>query len=311
MSVSIAEVLLFLLRLNGCIKSGKYTKRTFDLCPVYRKKYIMKQLEELTSSPLISVVTVSYNAVSTIEETILSVINQTYDNIEYIIIDGGSTDGTVDVIKKYEHRIAYWVSEPDKGIYDAMNKGIDRARGEWVNFMNADDWFYSLHIVKSVVSLRYDKYDVVYGCVNFLYNGYSKVIVPRQTPSKNNPMPFNHQSAFVRRRLLLEKHFDISFKFAADYNFFCKILPIANYCFYKEVIASYSLHGVSSSNGILVNLERIKSNPCLYNYYKYLLYFRNKLVKKILTFVGIKDLRNLIFKYGKVTKNNWNNRNII
>lgn len=80
--------------------------------------------------PLISVITVSYNAVLTIEQTILSVINQTYLNIEYIIIDGGSTDGTVNVIKKYADKIAYWVSESDKGIYDAMNKGIAYSHGE-------------------------------------------------------------------------------------------------------------------------------------------------------------------------------------
>ena len=88
---------------------------------------------------LISVVTVSYNAVSTIEQTILSVINQTYPHIEYIIIDGGSTDGTVDVIKKYADKITYWVSEPDKGIYDAMNKGLRRVRGDWCVFMNSGD----------------------------------------------------------------------------------------------------------------------------------------------------------------------------
>lgn len=91
----------------------------------------------MKNNPLISVVTVSYNAVLTIEQTILSVINQTYPHIEYIIIDGGSTDGTVDIIKKYANRIAYWVSKPDKGIYDAMNKGIRTAKGEWINFMNA------------------------------------------------------------------------------------------------------------------------------------------------------------------------------
>ena len=90
--------------------------------------------------PLISVITVSYNAVLTIEQTILSVINQTYLNIEYIIIDGGSTDGTVNVIKKYADKIAYWVSESDKGIYDAMNKGIAYSHGEYCNFINALTW---------------------------------------------------------------------------------------------------------------------------------------------------------------------------
>ena len=87
--------------------------------------------------PLITVVTICYNAVDTIEETIKSVIEQTYPNIEYIVIDGGSKDGTVDIIKKYQDKISYWVSEPDRGIYDAMNKGTMKANGRWINFMNS------------------------------------------------------------------------------------------------------------------------------------------------------------------------------
>ena len=95
---------------------------------------------------LISVITVCYNAENNLERTILSVLNQTYSNIEYIIIDGGSTDGTIDLIKKYADKITYWQSETDKGIYDAMNKGIQKATGEWINFMNAGDLFSSTTI---------------------------------------------------------------------------------------------------------------------------------------------------------------------
>ena len=89
----------------------------------------------------ISIITVSYNAVKTIEETINSVLNQSYSNIEYIIIDGGSRDGTVDIIKKYQDKINVWISEPDKGIYDAMNKGIKLAKGDWIGIINSDDCY--------------------------------------------------------------------------------------------------------------------------------------------------------------------------
>ena len=86
-------------------------------------------------APIISVITVCYNVASSIEKTMLSVLNQTYKNLEYIIIDGNSTDGTVDIIKRYAERLTFWISEPDNGIYDAMNKGIVKATGEFLIFM--------------------------------------------------------------------------------------------------------------------------------------------------------------------------------
>jgi glycosyltransferase involved in cell wall biosynthesis len=97
-----------------------------------RANGITKRSQE--NMPLIAVITVVRNGEKTLEQTILSAINQTYTNVEYIVVDGASTDGTLDIIRKYDDRIGYWVSEPDEGIYDAMNKGIDLATGEWINF---------------------------------------------------------------------------------------------------------------------------------------------------------------------------------
>ena len=98
----------------------------------------------------ISIVTVVFNDKKGLEKTIKNVSSQTYNNIEYIIIDGGSTDGTVDVIKKYESKISHWISEPDESHFDATNKGVDLATGQWINIMNAGDVFYSNDIVKEV-----------------------------------------------------------------------------------------------------------------------------------------------------------------
>ena len=104
-------------------------------------KTVFNEQQKGEGKPLISVITVVYNGEKYLEETIQSIINQTYDNVEYIIIDGGSTDGTVDIIKKYEDRIDYWVSEKDKGISDAFNKGVKVAKGDYINFQGDGDGF--------------------------------------------------------------------------------------------------------------------------------------------------------------------------
>ena len=107
--------------------------------------------------PLISIVTISYNAVNLIEKTILSVVEQDTADFEYIVIDGGSTDGTVEVIRKYENAISYWVSESDKGIFDAMNKALSVAKGDWVIFMNSGDCFYNNHVLSEIAIYMKDE----------------------------------------------------------------------------------------------------------------------------------------------------------
>ncbi len=161
----------------------------------------------------ISVVTVCYNAVDTIEETILSVINQTYPNVEYIIIDGGSTDGTVDIIKKYADRIAYWVSEPDRGIYDAMNKGIVAATGDYIIFINSEDILLNIPTDILRFSINMDLIGVC-GCIEC----EGKRII---APSYNFKMRFRnqipHQGMFYKRAEL--HSYDTQWKIVADYDF--------------------------------------------------------------------------------------------
>ena len=118
----------------------------------------------MIKKPLISIITAVYNGEKNLEETILSVINQTYDNVEFIIIDGSSTDGTIDIIKKYEDKIDYWISEKDSGIFDAMNKGILASKGDFINFMNAGDFFTRINLVSDVVNiLNSEEINLLYG----------------------------------------------------------------------------------------------------------------------------------------------------
>lgn len=168
----------------------------------------------------VSVITVCYNAIQDVEKTLQSVVGQSYPEIEYIVIDGGSTDGTINIIKKYANKIAYFVSEPDGGIYDAMNKGIRVATGEWINFMNAGDTFSSDTIISTVFGERYkEEVEVIYGDVYFTESHDSNYLQPaRPLNFLRRAMPFCHQSSFVKRKAL--KEFDEHFKICADYNYF-------------------------------------------------------------------------------------------
>lgn len=168
----------------------------------------------------VSVVTVCYNVEDILEDTIKSVVSQTYDDVEYIIIDGASKDGTIDIIKKYSDKIAYWISEPDKGIYDAMNKGILAATGDYIIFMNAGDKFVDTGVLDKVsVYLNGDA--VVTGRWRRCYaNGSKKNGLPANLSRFETDMPICHQATFVNLQYHKKNLFDTSYRFSADYKFF-------------------------------------------------------------------------------------------
>jgi glycosyltransferase involved in cell wall biosynthesis len=211
--------------------------------------------------PLLSVITIVYNNKQLIESTILSVLNQEYKNIEYIIVDGGSTDGTVKIIKKYKDDIAVLISEPDGGIYDAMNKGIKLATGEWVNFMNAGDAFYSNKTCNIVANeIKTTATDIIYGdfiAINHL-NNTELLIKAKPLSAIYKGMIFCHQSVFIKRKLISNYPFDTKYIIAADYN---QILSLyhakAKFYSINTPISRISIHGTSYSNTKTI-IEKMK-----------------------------------------------------
>ena len=193
----------------------------------------------------ISVITVSLNSVKTIERTIRSVIKQNYDNIEYIIIDGGSTDGTTDIIRKYNNFISYWISEPDNGLYDAMNKGMRISTGDYINFLNSDDWYQRDAINNIVKHIEKSEADVVFGNIVHVYSNRRVFMNPRPLEYMYWCIPFNHQATFMRNTK--EKWFDTRLRIAADYKMLYELYMEQKVFHYAPyTVANFSVDGLSS-----------------------------------------------------------------
>lgn len=240
----------------------------------------------METKPLVSIITVSYNTVNTIEQTILSVINQTYSNIEYIIIDGGSTDGTIEIIKKYADRISYWISEPDKGIYDAMNKGVLKATGDYVQYLNASDTIYKNTTIEDIVNhllLKSVKSDVIYGDIIFKKEFGLFHLEPSDLNNFINAFPIYHPSSWVKKEVLKNNMFDTSFTIAADFKLF-RDLYYKGYTFYNVPLIFTIFEAIEgiSSTAVYKNwienqkiIEKDKGFVWILNKYK--LFLREKL----------------------------------
>lgn len=252
------------------------------------KGYFKKSFDD---KPLISIITVVFNGEKYLEETIQSVINQTYSNVEYIIIDGGSSDGTLDIIKKYEERIDYWVSEKDRGIYDAMNKGIKLCSGDIVGLINSDDW-YEKDIFKEVINYFYNN-DTDILCGNINYVKENKTIVENINSNlykMNYRMSICHPSVFVKKAIYNKYLYDTAYSIASDYDFLLKLMVKKyKFSYLNKTIANMRMGGISYKNKIIgenEQLQIIKNN------------FRNNLLKLSIVLV-IRQASLIYVKYIK------------
>lgn len=199
----------------------------------------------------ISIITVTYNAKSVIENTILSVINQSYKNFEYIVIDGASSDGTTQIIKKYSQYIHQWISEKDNGLYDAMNKGIEMSTGDWIFFINAGDYFTSTEVLKNIFeNENHENIDVLYGNAIERKNG-TDIKRGGKIISSKIPPEYRHGASFVRSSVHKKYKFDLSktkiLNYALDYQ--CIYSIYKSGCIFKKINADviiYDSEGISN-----------------------------------------------------------------
>lgn len=220
---------------KAVIKEGGLRKRGYIKKPVRGK-------------PLISVITTVFNADDSIERTIRSVINQTYDNLEYVVIDGGSTDGTLEVIKKYDDVINFWISRKDRGIYDGMNGGVCLAEGEWINFMNAGDEFASSDVIKYLAGLiKTTRRSFIYSDTILHYGKYEK----ERTHScmvNENMRRLIHQSCIYKKELhvIYGNYIVADGVTISDYIFFNQI-PIREFHKSDRIISRFDKNENTSS----------------------------------------------------------------
>ena len=221
----------------------------------------------------VSIITVSYNSASTIKDTIESVASQTYDNIEYIVVDGNSKDKTVDIVTSYSKVIDKVVSEPDKGIYDAMNKGVQLATGDIVGILNSDDFYETTTVIEDIVKhFKNNKSsDIVFGDVVFVEPNNLKKVVRYYSSEKfkSSKLRFGwmppHPATFIRKSVY-DKYglYKLGYKISADYEMFVRLLMVAKLSFSRidKIIVRMRSGGASTDgiqSSITLNKEIVKA----------------------------------------------------
>ena len=266
-----------------------------------RRGSFLKKTEP--DKPLITIITAVLNGMSHLEQTIQSVLNQGYDNIEYIIVDGGSTDGTLDIIRRYDDKIAYWLSEPDKGIYDAMNKGIVLSTGEIVGLINSDD-YYEKGAIEQVVD-AYRKYGVKNGTI--IYGNYYILdeIINVKTELLSDlkfwkGMSICHQAMFVTRDIYqTDSPYDTKLKYAADYAFLVNAIRTnVNFINTEKFLVTFRNVGATYNNVVSSyreSLSILRQHSGLFSK-NFMMFFFFRFVKSIFVTVARTSLNKFVSK---------------
>ena len=206
---------------------------------------------------ILSIITINLNNALGLRKTILSVVNQTFIDYEYILIDGGSTDRSPFVIKEFNERIQYWSSEPDKGIYNAMNKGIRRAKGKYLLFLNSGDWLVDDWILEKVFTPPIPTEDIIYGDIFYVNPDGTKKLMKSLGDQELTLANFNtnkiptiqHPAAFIRKELFNEHLYDETYQIIADIKFFIEKIIFKN-CSVRKLnltITNFNIEGLSSN----------------------------------------------------------------
>jgi len=207
--------------------------------------------------PKISIVTPSYNQAQFLERTILSVLNQNYPNLEYIIIDGGSTDGSIEIIKKYEKYLAYWVSEKDKGQTDAINKGFQKSTGKIIAWLNSDDTYLPETLYKVMKNFKQNpEADLIFGNIYFINEHDKRIGELKFTEFDFNTLIYEggnlHQTGTFWTRKVYEKvgGLNSDYKFCMDYDFFCRVAKAGKLYHMRDFLANFRIHANAKSSTI-------------------------------------------------------------
>ena len=205
----------------------------------------------------LSIITINFNNRDGLRKTIESVVNQTWQEFEYIIIDGGSTDGSVEVIKEFADHIDYWISEPDKGIYDAMNKGVSVAKGEYCQFLNSGDALSDANVVKYIVRELEDK--AIYFAKTRFTDTLGVIKAPEQITMRTlytRSLP--HPSSYIQRQLLLKFPYDETLRIVSDWKFWIQAIILENctYGIIDMIAVDFDTNGLSAKHKNIVLTER-------------------------------------------------------